>query len=113
MKFEKISELVVEYVISRNLEELSELTRYKIANHFGINQNYLSEKFKEDTRMTVWEFLNFEKMKRAECLLKTRHDIPVKKISHLVGIVKLTHFRSKFKKIYGLKPGRYRKMFKK
>lgn len=113
MRFENISESVVEYVISRDLRELSGLTRYKIADHFGINKNYLSEKFKEETQMTVLEFLNFEKMKRAECLLKKRQDIPVKRISILVGIAKVSQFRTKFQSIYGLKPGQYRNVFKK
>lgn len=112
MRFKKISESVVEFVISRDLKELSGLTRYKIADHFGINKNYLSEKFKEDTQMTVLEFLNFEKMKRAECLLKKRRDIPVKRISLLVGIAKVSQFRSKFRNVYGLKPGRYREVLK-
>jgi len=113
MKFQKISESVVEYVISLDLKELSGLTRYKIADHFGINKNYLSEKFKEETNMTVLAFLNFEKMKRAECLLKKRQDIPVKRISVLVGIVKVSQFRAKFQETYGLKPGRYRELFRK
>ncbi len=112
MKFESISEAVMEYVISRNIKELSDLTRYKIADHFGINKNYLSEKFKEDTQMTVLEFINLERMKRAECLLKKRCDIPVKRISVLVGIAKVSQFRAKFQSVYGLKPGRYRSAFK-
>lgn len=112
MKHDKISEFVAAYIISRNIGELSELTRYKIADYFGINKNYLSEKFKQETQMTVKEFLDFEKMKRAECLLKSRQDLSVKRISDMVGIVKLTHFRTKFKRTYGLKPGRYRSLFK-
>ena len=112
MKYENLSESVVEYVITRNIKELSQLTRYKIADEFGINKNYLSEKFKEGARMTVLEFLDFEKMKRAECLLKKRPDLSVKKISHFLGIENLTQFRSKFKKVYGLKPGKYRKVTK-
>ncbi len=48
MKFENISCLVVVYVLSCNLGELSELTRYRLANHFSINQNYLSKRFKEE-----------------------------------------------------------------
>lgn len=112
MKYKELPEIVAEYIITRNLRELSQLTRYKIADEFGINKNYLSEKFKEGLQMTVLQFLDFEKMKRAECLLRTRPDLPVKKISRFLGIENLTQFRRKFKRFYGLKPGRYRALFK-
>lgn len=112
MRCKNIPQLVVEYIITRNLRELSLLTRYQLADRFGINKNYLSEKFKEETQMTVLQFLDFEKMKRAEWLLKTRPDLSVRKISDLLGIVKVNQFRSKFKKIYGVKPGRYRSLLK-
>ena len=112
MKYHKISEPVVEFIITRNLKELSRLTRYMIADYFGINKNYLSEKFKKETQMTVLEYLDFEKMKRAEELMKKRPDLTIRKISDLVGIEKLSQFREKFKKIYILKPGRYKKLLK-
>ncbi|MCP4150991.1 MAG: AraC family transcriptional regulator [bacterium] len=109
MKYKNIPETVIEYIISRDLEELTQLTRYHIADFFGLNKNYLSEKFKEGTRMTVLEFITFEKMKRAESLLKTRSDLSVKDIADIIGYVKYNQFRAKFKKVYGLKPGKYRK----
>jgi AraC-like DNA-binding protein len=113
MKYKKIGESVVEYIITRDLRELSSLTRYRIADHFGLNKNYLSEKFKEETQMTVRQYLDFEKMKRAEGLLKTRPDLSIRKISDQVGIEKLCQFRTKFKKAYHMSPGRYRRLIKK
>jgi AraC-like DNA-binding protein len=113
MKYQNISEPVVEFIVSRNLKELSGLTRYQIADYFGVNKNYLSEKFKNETQMTVLEYLDFEKMKRAERLLQTMPELTIREISDLVGIEKLSQFRKKFKKIYILKPGRYRKVLKK
>lgn len=110
MKFANISCLVVEFVVSCDLHELSELTRYRLANHFGINQNYLSKRFKEDTGMTVLEFINRERLKRAESMLKRCPELSVRKISTQVGIAKVEQFRTKFKKIYGLKPGKYRSL---
>lgn len=109
MKHINLCERVVEYILTRDLDELAQLTRYRLANTFGINKNYLSEKFKADTQRTVYEFIEFEKMKRAEKLLKTRTDLSVKDISRMVGVVKYVQFRAKFKKIYGLKPGEYRR----
>jgi two-component system response regulator YesN len=108
MKYDNISERVVSFIITRNTEELSQLTRYKIAGHFGVNKNYLSKKFKEGTQMTVLQFIDFEKMKRAEYLLRVRLDLSVEDISHKLGILDNRQFRKKFKSIYGLNPGKYR-----
>lgn len=112
MKFENISCDVAEYVISCKLNDLSQLSRYRLASNFGINQNYLSKRFKEDTGMTIWEFINNERLKRAEFMLKYRPELSVRKISVKVGIVSVEQFRAKFKKIYGLKPGRYRSVLR-
>ncbi len=60
--------------------------------------------------MTVLEFINRERLKRAESMLKRRPDLSVRKISTRVGIAKVEHFRTKFKKAYGLKPGKYRSL---
>ncbi|MCK4762156.1 MAG: helix-turn-helix transcriptional regulator [Candidatus Aminicenantes bacterium] len=111
MKHNNISESIIKYVLTLNDQELSELTRYKLAEIFGINKNYLSKKFKKDTCRTVCDFLDFEKMKRAERLLKTS-SLTVKTISKQVGISKHTYFVKKFQEIYGLKPGNYRELFK-
>ncbi|MCK4765116.1 MAG: helix-turn-helix transcriptional regulator [Candidatus Aminicenantes bacterium] len=111
MKHQNLHEKAVEYIYTRNLQELSQLTRYMIADFFNVNQNYLSKKFKKETGMTISKFLAFEKMRRAEQLLKTRFDLPVIKISEMVGIVKPTQFRKKFQKIFFLKPGKYRRLF--
>jgi AraC-like DNA-binding protein len=108
MKYGNFSESVIGYIITRNLAELSQLTRYKIAGHFGINQTYLSKKFKKETNMTLSEFIEFEKMKRAEILLKSGHELSVETISQMVGFEKCAQFRRKFKKIYYLNPGQYR-----
>lgn len=109
-KFKDIHILVMEYIISIDLDELSKLTRYKVADHFEINASYLSEKFKKETGMTLLEFMEFEKMKRAEKLLVSRPDLTVLDISKMIGIEKCKQFRTKFQRIYGIKPGQYRKI---
>ncbi len=81
MKFQNIHEKVMEYIITSSIPRLSELTRYKIADEFCISQNYLSRYFKKNTNWTIFEFIEFEKMKRAEQLLITRGDLSVSDIS--------------------------------
>jgi AraC-like DNA-binding protein len=112
VKYVKLADLVVAYIISRELKDLAQITRYKIADHFGVNRNYLSKKFKEGTQMTVLEFIEFEKLKRGETLLKARLDLSVKDISMQLGIVDVRQFRKKFRNTFGLNPGKYRTLYK-
>jgi AraC-like DNA-binding protein len=110
MKHEDIPRSVIEYIITRDVEELAHLNRDKLSEALGFHRNYLSDVFKAHTQMTLLEFINFEKMKRAERLLNTRSDLSVSDISRMLGIMKCKQFRIKFERVYGLKPGRYRKL---
>lgn len=112
MKHLDTVEKVIVYIITRDIDELSELTKYQLAGKFGINKNYLTERFKKEMNMTVFDFIDFEKMKRAEKLLTTRYDLSVEEISKRMGIARCKHFRKKFRKIFGLNPGKYRLLFK-
>ena len=110
MKHKNVSKNIVVYVLGLNIDELSNLTRYKIAEKFQINISYLSERFKKDTNMSVLHFIEFEKMMRAEMLIKTRSDLSIESISRILGFGKPEQFRLKFKKYFVLKPYQYRKL---
>lgn len=100
------------YILSHSLEELSELTRYKIAAYFDINISYLSKKFKKDTKMSLFKFIEAEKMNRARILLETRDDLTVEDISKMFGLEKTEQFRAKFKRLYYITPGQYKALLK-
>ncbi len=112
MKHKKITERVVMYIMSHSLEELSELTRYKIAAYFDINTSYLSKRFKKDTKMSLFKFIEVEKINRARILLEERHDLTVEDISKMFGLEKTEQFRTKFKKFFYITPGKYRVLCK-
>ena len=84
------------------------MTRYEISEAFEINMNYLSEKFKKGTGMTVFHFIEFEKITRAKFLIGEENDLSIEEISKIFGIQKTNQFRAKFKKYYYLTPGQYR-----
>ncbi len=109
MKCQDLSQAVAIYVITRSQDELNRLTRHKIADVVGINPNYLSQKFKEDTGRALMEFINFEKMKRAEKALIICQKMTVTDISEIVGFAKYNQFRETFKKTFGVNPRVYRK----
>lgn len=112
VKNNDLSEKVILYILSLSLEELSEVTRYKIAAEFKVNKNYLSGKFKKHTKMSLHEYIEFEKMNRATILLKERIDLSIEDVSQKIGIIKSEQFRKKFKKRYRINPSQYRMLFK-
>lgn len=111
-KHKYLFESVAIYIITRNLDQLSRLTRNDLAQTFQMNQNHLGAIFKKGAQKTVFNFIQFEKMKRAEVLLTTRHDLKVKQIAQMVGIPNCKRFRKKFSRIYGLNPCKYRLLHK-
>lgn len=112
MRHKNISTKIATFVLSRTTKELSQITRYEIAEKFNINRNYLSEKFKRDTGITVFQFIEFEKITRAKYLLNLTDSLTIEEISKVVGIRKVNQFRWKFKKYYHITPGQYRRSLK-
>lgn len=113
MKHTAITERVVKYIMVLSLKELSQITCYQIAEEFKINNCYLSSKFKKDTNILLFDFIEGEKMIRARRLLETRLDLTIEDISRMSGSEKIEQFRAKFKKHFFVTPGIYRKFYKK
>ena len=104
---------IIEYILTMNLTELSEITVNKIAEKFDVNICFLSRKFRQHTNFLLSEYISFIRMQQAQKLLKTRQDLTITQISQIIGIRKCQQFRKKFKKIYGLNPHHYRILKKK
>jgi AraC-like DNA-binding protein len=104
MKHDRITEKAVIYFMSGSLEKLSQLTCYKIAGQFNINLSYLSLKFKKDTKISLFDFIELEKMIRVRILLKNRFDLTIEDISQMFGLEKIEQFRARFKKFFLLPP---------
>lgn len=103
---------VAMYLWSLDLVELSDMNCRKISTKLGLSRTYLSRKFKDSTRMCLFDYLEFVKILRAAELLNACSDQPVREISRMVGLKKSSHFRKKFKKIFCLPPHLYRKIRK-
>lgn len=113
MKHEKLTEEVIVYILTRNIEELSELTRYTIAQKFQVNENYLSKRFKKDAKISLFDYIEASQIRYAAELLKENHGMKVTDIHKKVGIEKYQNFAKKFKKIFGISPCQYRDIFQK
>lgn len=103
-----LSDEVLQYVISVNDYEFAEMNVGTLACSFKTDRFKLSRQFKKKTGMTLEDFLLREKMTRAALLLSAHENIPVKEISRKVGFCTCDYFIRKFRKYYGIAPGRYR-----
>lgn len=108
MKHSEITRKVIAYIMTRTVKELSLLTRDELADVFNINISYLSHRFKQDADISVFQFIEFEKIVRAKRMLEERPDLTVEEISEKFGIKKTNQFRMKFKKYYHITPGFFR-----
>ena len=79
-----------------------------IAEHLSLNKIYMERLFKQETGMSVWNYLNDVRMERAAYYL-TNLNYPVGDIDELVGIHSRQNFYLLFKKKYGISPSQYRK----
>jgi AraC-type DNA-binding domain-containing proteins len=96
---------IVEYV-KENCAKAKSLE--EIAKKFYIEKSYLSRIFKKNTGFTVNEFINIQKIKKAQRLLEDT-DFSIAKIAVLVGYENITYFTKIFKKYVGYTPLKYHK----
>lgn len=107
MRHLNLSETIALYIMSRTTEELTQLTRYSIAETFKINKSYLSKRFKEDLDLSVSSYIDLEKAVRSRILMANMERATVEEIASQLGIAKPQQFRAKFKKVFCTTPGRF------
>ena len=86
------------------------LTLEEVSRVVGFNASYFSSLFKKETGQNFVEYLSEVRMERAKELLKET-DLPVSEICGRVGYSDLKYFTKSFKKVTGIKPGEFRKLY--
>lgn len=104
IKHQKVNE-VADYLL--NHPETSE-TLEGLAKRFYISKSYLSRIFKEVTSFTVNEYINVNRIKKAQNLL-IHSDYSVTEISEMLGFESITYFERVFRKYADDAPLKYRK----
>lgn len=84
----------------------SPLNLKQIAKRIHINPSNLSRKFKEETGLTITEFINRKRVEEAAAYLQ-RGNISVTEVAFLVGFNDLNYFSKVFKKIMSVTPSQY------
>ena len=74
----------------------------------NLNPTYLSRKFKEETGLNLFEYINRIRIERACRLLKQTRKT-VLEIAYQVGYNNISFFNRYFRKTLGMSPGEYRK----
>lgn len=99
----------IEYI---NSNIFTELDIGKICENVHISKYYFCRKFKENTGMTVMEYILKTRIVMAKTML-LKEDISVTEISNRCGFSSISYFSRVFKKETGLTPLKYRKINRK
>jgi two-component system response regulator YesN len=109
-KKKNLSDKVVEYILTRETEELEMLSVGSIAGNFGITRYKLLRSFKKDKKITLEKYLCRQRIIKAVLLLKTNESLTVKEIGEKVGYYSYNYFIRIFKRYIGISPGRFREL---
>jgi two-component system response regulator YesN len=77
------------------------LTCFAIAETLFMNPNYLSRIFKQQTGISLKEYITKKKMEKARILIQTTN-LPISIIAAKVGFDNFSHFSQVYKKVYGI-----------
>ena len=103
--FEKDLLKVLAYLDNHFTEKIEIST---IANKFGYELSYFSQKFKKITGISPIKYLNKLRIKKSEFLLKNT-DFSIEIVSQECGFESANYFSRCFKKRFDMSPVRYRK----
>ncbi len=87
---------------------MKDCTVEEMAEVVNVSPNYLRRKFKEETGMTILEYITETRLTTAARLLETSSK-KVKDVSLEVGYPNISYFTQVFSKKYGVTPNEYRK----
>ena len=103
-----IAERVIRSVLTMSAEEFPALSVTKLAKDLALDRFKLSREFRQQTGMTLEDFLFKEKMTRAAFMLLAYRDISVKEVAERIGFCTCDYFIRKFRHYYGIVPGKYK-----
>ncbi len=90
---------------------LSETIRVEdIARALCISRSHLSEKFRQETGLTLINFITAEKIEESRNLLSYTNK-PISAISNYLGFSSQSHFQNIFRKMSGMTPRKYRELY--
>lgn len=98
---------VKEYLDGHYIEKI---TLDELASRFFISKYYMLKLFNESYGITINNYINNLRITKAKQLLRFS-DMRIEEIGHAVGMEDANYFSRAFKKIEGISPSEYRKMW--
>ena len=110
MHNDHISHRVVEFILTRQLDELSTLTREEISGALNLDPVKMTRAFESDQHISLDRFIVREKMYRAFSLIEKNHGITIEELAKKMGFLQTLEFAKEFKTIFLIDPGKYKEL---
>lgn len=99
---------LVENILSYIMEHYHEpLSMENLCGQFHLSRSYLFKLFKQNTGVSINEFLVTYRMNKAKDYLQGT-ELPITEVAAAVGFQDISHFCHTFKRLSGMAPSRYR-----
>lgn len=108
MKKQNLSDRVVEYLLTLDIEGFEDINVNNIAHKFKVNRCYLSQKFKDDKNFALNEYIITVKILRAAALLASSEELTTEEVAKAMGYSNTQYFCCLFKNRMGTTPGKYK-----
>ncbi|MNN39328.1 HTH-type transcriptional activator Btr [compost metagenome] len=94
--------------VSANYNQHADLNT--LAGMVFLTPSYLSKLFKQETGLTLTDYIIEIRIRKAKQLLKNAHDLKVHEIGTEVGYPDPAYFNKLFKRIVGVTPNEYKRI---
>lgn len=81
-----------------------------LADHVYLSPNYLSKRFKDETGLTITQYIMQVRIQQAKTILKNHFELKTYEVGDRVGYSDSAYFNRIFKKEVGLTPQEYKKV---
>lgn len=105
--YSQVSKDVVHYLETHYQQEVP---LQEVADALDFNKNYICSAFKRDSGMTIGGCLTIIRIRKAAEFISFS-DMNLSQVAEATGFTNLSHFNRIFKKVVGIPPGQYRRMF--
>ena len=102
------SSLNVARIRSYIRDNIADVTRNSIAEHFHFSPNYLSKLFRNVEGVSLITYIQNQRMERAKELLANT-DQSISEIAMEIGYPNFSHFSKRFRLFFGCSPNEYRR----
>ncbi|MFX3635645.1 MAG: AraC family transcriptional regulator [Candidatus Pristimantibacillus sp.] len=100
----RLVENILNYMMEHHHEPLN---TKRLCSHFHLSRSYLFKLFKQNTGVSINEFMVTYRVNKAKELLQGT-ELPITEVAATAGFQDISHFCHTFKRLSGMTPSRYR-----